>query len=70
MEIILGGKWALKAVGSRSGRVGPGRVGWMVLGCRLEGEWREVGGRMRGANERRMVCSFVNYVSHVCLYCT
>ncbi len=49
VENILGGKWAVKAVGSRSGRVGPGRGGWMVVGCRWEGEWRAGGGRMRGA---------------------
>jgi hypothetical protein len=42
----MGGEGSWKSVGA--GGAGY-RVGWMVVGCRLEGEWRAGGGRMRGA---------------------
>ncbi len=63
----MGGKWA--AVEGNWRPVGAGGAGWRGL----DGGWMSVGGRVEGgwwANERRMECSFVNYASHVCLYCT
>ncbi len=42
----VGGEGSWKSFGADGARY---RVGWMVVGCRLAGEWRAGGGRMRGA---------------------
>ncbi len=70
----MGGKWA--AVEGSWRPVGAGGAGWRGL----DGGWMSVGGLVEGgwwANEGRVECRFVNYVSHVCytvqvhvIYCT